>query len=117
MPAAAPAVAVPGHVGDRGPGETGTPGGAGGGGGAGAAIAGTRSTRLTASIFEMAVAGDADTAWVSAGAAGQRFVGAGLYGPFPFVVGAVPATESSACQALGAEVARAIRGALDDGRR
>lgn len=58
--------------------QTGEPGGSGGGGAAAGWVAGTRSTRLTASIFEMAVAGDADAARVSAGAAGRRFVTAGL---------------------------------------
>jgi hypothetical protein len=86
-------------------------GGAGGGGNAG-----TRATRLTASIFELARAVDAPAPVVSAGAAGGRFVAAGVY-PLPFVVAGIPATESAACQALGAEVARVMRGALDDDRR
>jgi hypothetical protein len=82
----------------------------------GGAGGGTRTTRLTASIFELARAVDAPTPVVSAGAAGSRFVAAAVY-PLPFVVAGIPATESAACQALGAEVARVMRGALDDDRR
>jgi hypothetical protein len=83
---------------------------------AGGANAGTRTTRLTASIFELVRPVDAPAPVVSAGAAGSRFLAAGVY-PLPFVVAGIPGTESAACQALGAEVARVMRGALDDDRR
>jgi hypothetical protein len=64
----------------------------------------TRSTQLTASIFELA--SGAEVGGVRASAEGAQ--GGGIFVFVP--LGWVSATESSSCDALGAEVARAIHG-------
>jgi hypothetical protein len=74
--------------------------------GLGFEVSSTRSTRLTASIFELA-SGNVGLVEVTA----QGSQGVGVFG-VPFVE--LTRTESPSCQALGAEVARAISGKARD---
>jgi hypothetical protein len=85
------------------------------GGGMGGAIGGwgssaTRSTHLTASIFELA---SGRATGVEASAEGDQ----GSFAILPLVVVGLRATESASCEALGAEVARAIGGRPHDESR
>lgn len=79
----------------------------------GGAASSTRQTQLTASIFELASSAEVG---VQAVAGGSQGVGAIVIG-LPLVWGWVHATESASCDALGAEVARAIRGKPRDESR
>lgn len=74
--------------------------------------AATRSTQLTASLFELA---SGQVGHVQVSAAGSQGSVSTLI--FFLSVGWVPRTESAACQALGAEVARAISGRPRDENR
>ena len=70
-------------------------------------LTGKRSTRFTVSIFELT--GGVEVAGVQATSEGGHFT---LI--VPLLLGWGPATESSSCDALGAEVARAIGGKARD---
>ncbi len=69
----------------------------------------TRITELFAHIFELA--SGAEVAGVQASAEGAQ--GGGVFLPF-VIIGWVSTTESSSCDALGAQVARAIHGKPPD---
>jgi hypothetical protein len=81
-------------------------------GGLGGAAYTTRSTRLTASIFDLTRG--AEVGAVEATAEGPQ--GGAVFQPI-FIFAWFSSTESSSCNALGAEVARAIRGRPRDESR
>ena len=75
-------------------------------GGVGVAFEATKSTRLSASIVD--VRQGAEVARIEATAEHHQAIVTGVLCCVPFLFGWIPMTESSSCDALGAEVARTL---------